>query len=482
MKLTLAWLKTHLETRASLDEIVALLIMRGLEVDGVENRAAHLAAFRVARVVKAEPHPNADKLRLCVVDAGAGEVQVVCGAPNARAGMIGVFAAPGVTIPRSGIVLKASAIRGIVSNGMLCSGWELGLSEDREGIIELPDGLTPGQPFAEAMGLDDPVLDVKVTANRADCLGVRGIARDLAAAEIGRLKPLAERWYEGKSDGAPAGDPVPGNFPCPITVRLEGPDAAACPLFLGRLVRGVRNGPSPPWLHSRLEAIGLRPISVLVDITNFMTFDLGRPLHVFDADKVKGDLTVRAARVGENLGALNGRSYALDPDMTVIADETGALSLGGVIGGESTGCTEATVNVYIEAALFDPVRTAATGRRLNLQSDARYRFERGLDPDFVAPGLEMATRLILALCGGTPSAVAVSGAVPEWRRILPFRPERVQSLGGIDIPAAVQRATLERLGCTVDRSAAWRRGPAALARRHRRRGRSRRRSTAHLRL
>ncbi|HXQ50653.1 MAG TPA: phenylalanine--tRNA ligase subunit beta [Stellaceae bacterium] len=449
MKTTLSWLKTHLETQASLDEIVALLVMRGFEVESIENRAKDLAPFRVARVIKAEPHPNADKLKLCVVDAGAGEVQVVCGAPNAHAGMLGVFAPPGALIPRSGEVLKASAIRGVLSNGMLCSGWELGLSEDREGIIELPPELEIGQPFATATGLDDPVLDVKVTANRGDCLGVRGIARDLAAAGVGKLASLGVRWYEGKDGGEPATAPVAGIFPCPIGVHLAGPDDKACPLFLGRMMRGVRNGPSPRWLAARLEAIGLRPISALVDITNFITFDLGRPLHVFDADKLAGDLAVRGARPGETLAALNGRGYVLDPEMTVIADDSGPLSLGGVIGGESTGCTEATVNVYIEAALFDPVRTAATGRKLNLQSDARYRFERGVDPEFVRPGLEAATRLVLALCGGEPSAVAQSGEEPLGHPLIRFRPDRAKSLGGLDITAAEQISILENLGCIV---------------------------------
>ena len=458
MKTTLAWLKTHLATEAPLDEIVALLVMRGLEVDGIENRAKDLAPFRVARVIKAEPHPNADKLRLCVVDAGAGEVQVVCGAPNARAGMLGVFAPPGALIPRSGIVLKASSIRGVASNGMLCSGWELGLSEDREGIIELPADLEIGRPYAQVIGLDDPVLDIKITANRADCLGVRGIARDLAAAGLGQLKELGVDWYKGAgaAGGDLATDPLPGRFPCPIAVHLAGPDDKACPLFLGRLVRGVRNGPSPPWLADRLTAIGLRPISALVDITNFITFDLDRPLHVFDADKIDGDLAVRAARPKEQLAALNGRTYALDDDMTVIADNSGPLSLGGVIGGESTGCTEATTNVYIEAALFDPLRTAATGRKLNLQSDARYRFERGLDPAFVRAGLEAATRLIQALCGGEASEIATSGAEPQWRRSIRFRPDRARSLGGIEIRAGEQRRILDSLGCTIaEEGAAW---------------------------
>ena len=436
MKTTLAWLKTHLETSASLDEIVASLVMLGLEVDGIENRGKDLAPFIVARVVSAEPHPNADKLRICLVDTGAAQVQVVCGAPNARAGLVGVFAPPGSTIPKSGMVLKQSNIRGVTSNGMLCSPAELGLSEDHAGIIELEGDLKPGQSFAAAIGLDDPVLDIKVTPNRADCLGVHGIARDLAAAGLGRLKALDR-------------SAVAGRFPCPVAAHLAGPDGKACPLFVGRLVRNVRNGPSPRWLQDRLTAIGLRPISALVDITNFITFDLNRPLHVFDADKISGDLVVRGARKGESLAALNGKSYALDGEMTVIADDREVLSLGGVIGGESTGCTEATRNVYIEAALFDPVRTAATGRRLQLQSDARYRFERGLDPDFVRTGMEIATRLLLELCGGEPSEVAVSGAVPAWRRRYAFRPERTRTLGGLEVRKAESQRILETLGFAI---------------------------------
>jgi phenylalanyl-tRNA synthetase beta chain len=436
MKTTLAWLKTHLDTAAGLDEIVATLVMRGFEVEGIENRAKDLAPFLVARVISAEPHPNADKLRVCLVDTGKDRVQVVCGAPNARAGLLGVFAPPGAVIPRSGMVLKQSTIRGVASNGMLCSADELGLSEDHQGIIELAGDFAPGRPVAAALGLDDPVLDIKVTPNRGDCLGVRGIARDLAASGIGGLKPLDAT-------------PVPGRFRSPIAVHLAGPDDKACPLFISRLVRNVRNGPSPGWLQDRLAAIGLRPISALVDITNFITFDLNRPLHVFDADKIAGDLVVRGARPGESVAALNGKSYALDAEMTVIADDREALSLGGVIGGDSTGCTEATRNVLIEAALFDPVRTAATGRRLQVQSDARYRFERGLDPDFVRPGIEIATRLMLELCGGEPSELAVSGAVPEWRRRYGFRPARAAGLGGVEVPAAESRRILEALGCSV---------------------------------
>ncbi|HYL31901.1 MAG TPA: phenylalanine--tRNA ligase subunit beta [Stellaceae bacterium] len=436
MKTTLAWLKAHLETSAALDAIVGKLVMLGLEVESVVDRSKPLAPFVVARVLEAKPHPDADKLKLCLVDTGHAKVEVVCGAPNARAGMLGVFAPTGAVIPRSGQALKASKIRGVMSNGMLCSGYELMLSDDHTGIIELPEGARPGESFVKAAGLDDPVLDVKVTPNRADCLSVRGLARDLAAAGMGKLAPL---------DAAP----VSGTFPCPIAVHLAGPDDKACPLFLGRVVRGLKNGPSPASLQERLSSIGLRPISALVDITNLLTFDLGRPLHVFDADKLSGDLAVRGARSGESLAALNGKTYALEPDMTVIADGSGVLSLGGVIGGAASGCTETTTSVFIEAALFDPMRTAATGRKLNVQSDARYRFERGLDPEFVGPGLEIATRLILELCGGTASEVGVSGTVPQWRRTIRFRPDRVRSLGGVEVAASEQRRILQALGCVV---------------------------------
>jgi phenylalanyl-tRNA synthetase beta chain len=320
---------------------------------------------------------------------------------------------------------------------MLMSAYELALSDDHEGIIELPQDAPLGTSYAGLLGLDDPVIDIKVTPNRADCLGVRGIARDLAAAGAGRLKPLDTT-------------PVEGSFRSPIAIKLT--DLKACPLFLGRHIRGLRNGSSPKWLRDRLEAIGLRPISALVDITNLLTFDLNRPLHVFDAGKIRGDLVVRFAKPGEKLLALNGREYELDPDVTAIADDTGVQSLGGVIGGEPTGCTEATTEVFVEAALFDPVRTAATGRRLEIVSDARYRFERGVDPEFVAPGLEIATRLILELCGGGPSEVVVAGTVPEWRRSYALRPERPATLGGLHVPADESRAILEALGCTVAES------------------------------
>ncbi len=434
MKTTLSWLKSHLDTEAPIAAIAERLVMLGHDVDGIADRGGALAGFVVARVVSAEPHPNADRLRVCVVDNGTSETQVVCGAPNARTGMKGVFGPAGVRIPKTGMVLAESAIRGVASKGMLMSAAELALGEDHSGIIELPSDAPVGTSYAALLGLDDPVIDLKVTPNRADCLGVRGIARDLAASGIGRLKPLDTT-------------PVEGRFRSPIAIHIE--DRKACPLFLGRHIRGLKNGPSPRWLRDCLEAIGLRPISALVDITNFVTFDINRPLHVFDAAKLAGDLTVRFARPGEKLLALNGREYELDPEITAIADPAGVQSLGGVIGGEATGCTEATTEVFVEAALFDPIRTAATGRRLEIVSDARYRFERGIDPAFVGPGLEVATRLILELCGGEASEVVVAGAEPQWRRDYRLRPERMSGLGGLHVPPAESRTVLEALGCAV---------------------------------
>jgi phenylalanyl-tRNA synthetase beta chain len=438
MKTTLGWLKTHLDTGATLDAIVDRLTMLGHEVEGVENRAAGLEPFSVASVVSAERHPNADRLKVCLVDTGSAQVQVVCGAPNAHTGMKGVFAPAGTIIPRTGALLKESMIRGVASRGMLCSAYELNLGDDHEGIIELPEDAPVGAPYASYAGLGDSVLDINVTANRPDCLGVRGIARDLAASGLGDLKRLDAT-------------PIPGQFCSPIRIHIG--DRSACPLFLGRHLRGLRNGPSPDWLRRRLEAIGLRPISTLVDITNFLTYDLDRPLHVFDAGRLRGDLTVRFACPGETLLALNGQEYALDAEITAIADEAGVQSLGGVIGGEATGCTEATTEVLIEAALFDAVRTAASGRRLNISSDARYRFERGLDPAFVRDGLEIATRLMLDLCGGEASEVITAGEVPDWRRRYVLRAERPRTLGGLDVPPEESVAILTALGFAVERLA-----------------------------
>ena len=435
MRTTLDWLRTHLDCDAPLAEIVGRLVMLGHDVESVQNRAAALEPFIVASVVSAERHPNADRLKVCVVETGHDQVQVVCGAPNARAGMKGVFAPAGTVIPRTGAVLKESIIRGVASRGMLCSTDELGLGDDHDGIIEVAPDVPVGAKYADLLGLGDAVIDIKVTPNRADCLGVRGIARDLAASGLGRLKPLDTT-------------PVPGRFRSAIGIAIE--DRSACPLFLGRHLRRLQNGPSPDWLRRRLEAIGLRPISSLVDITNILTFDLNRPLHVFDAGRLQGDLTVRLARGGETLLALDGQEYGLDPEVTVIADRGGVQSLGGVIGGEATGCTDATTEVFIEAALFDPVRTAATGRRLNISSDARYRFERGLDPAFVGDGLEIATRLMLELCGGEASEIVAAGVAPDWRRRYVLRAERPASLGGLDVPAEESAAILRALGCAVE--------------------------------
>ncbi|HYM31299.1 MAG TPA: phenylalanine--tRNA ligase subunit beta [Candidatus Cybelea sp.] len=438
MKFTLRWLREHLDTNADTKTIAGTLTRLGLEVENLHDPAAALRSFTVAQVLSAEPHPNADKLRVCTVDVGGEVLQVVCGAPNARAGMKGVFARTGSTIPGTGLHLKPAKIRGVESNGMLCSMREMGLSDEHEGIIDLPADAPIGKPFAEVLGLDDPVFEIKLTPNRQDCLGVRGIARDLAAAGLGTLKPL-----DAKA--------VPGGFKSPIGVRLDftPQTASACPLFVGRHIRNVKNAPSPRWLQDRLRAIGLRPISTLVDITNLVTFDLDRPLHVFDADKVRGGIQARLARPGEKLHALDGKDYALDGEICVIADESGPLGLGGVMGGEASGVSETTRNVFIEAALFDPMRTAATGRRLGIQSDARYRFERGVDPAFVRPGMEVATRLVLELCGGEPSEVVVAGAEPDWRRSIQLRPSRVRDLGGLDLAEREQVRILEALGFAV---------------------------------
>ncbi len=438
MKFTLSWLQAHLATDAGPAAIGAALTRVGHEVEAIVDRGAALKDFVVARVVEAGPHPNADKLMVCVVDAGGGRhVQVVCGAPNARTGLIGVFAPPGATIPGSGVVLKTAAVRGVESAGMLLSEREMGLSDEHTGIVELPADTTVGAPAAAALGLDDPLFDIAITPDRGDCLGVRGLARDLAAAGLGTLKPLDTTA-------------VAGEFASPIGVHLEfeAQAASACPYFVGRLIRGLRNGPSPKWLADRLTAIGLRPISALVDITNFLTYDLCRPLHVFDAAKVRGDLHVRLARAGERLAALNGKTYDLTPAMTVIADDEQVEALGGVIGGERSGCTAETTEVFVESALFDPVRTALTGRSLGILSDARFRFERGIDAAFLIPGMEIATRLILELCGGEPSTLVIAGAEPARRPAVVFRPARVGTLTGMSVPETAQARILGDLGFT----------------------------------
>ncbi|HMS95610.1 MAG TPA: phenylalanine--tRNA ligase subunit beta, partial [Tabrizicola sp.] len=406
--------------------------------------AAKLAASRICRVTEAVQHPNADRLRVCRVETwpdGPGgrteEVQVVCGAPNARTGLVGVFAPPGTHVPGTGVDLKPGNIRGVDSNGMLCSERELMLSDNHDGIIELPADAPMGVRYIDWKGLNDPVVEIKVTPNRPDALGIHGIARDLAARGMGKLKPVS----------AP---PVPGTFPTPIGVKIdEALKAKGCPHFTGRLIRGVKNGPSPDWLAARLKAIGLRPISALVDITNYFTFGLNRPLHVFDAAKVKGDLHIRPAREGETLLALDGKTYTLTPGQMVISDDHGPESLAGIMGGEASGCTPDTVDVFLESAFWDPITIAATGRALKINSDARYRFERGVDPAFTLPGLELATQMILDLCGGEAGTVVQDGAPIDTTRTYKLNPARVISLVGMDIPEATQRSTLTALGFTL---------------------------------
>jgi phenylalanyl-tRNA synthetase beta chain len=441
MKFTLSWLKDHLDTEAPLEMIVERLTAIGLEVDHVDDPAETLGPFRIARVLTADQHPNADRLRVLTVDPGDGSsVQVICGAPNARAGMRGVFAAPGTHIPGTGVDLQVGAIRGVESRGMMLSEREMGLSDEHEGIVELPEDAPVGTPFATWAGLDDPVITIDLTPNRADCLGVRGIARDLAASGLGTLKPLSADPVPA-AEGALAPPPVTLSFP-------DGP--SLCPAFALRLIEGVDNGPSPDWLKRRLMAIGLRPINRLVDVTNYITHDLNRPLHVFDADRVRGGLTVRRARQGESFEALDGRTYALDPSMCVIADEAGVESLAGIMGGEASGSTGATTRVLVESALWDPRNIARTGRALGIHSDARHRFERGVDPAFMEPGLEIATRMILQLCGGTPGRVEVAGDVPEGGRTVHFPPTEIRRLSGLSVDEARSTAILRTLGFIVE--------------------------------
>jgi len=435
VKFTLPWLKEHLDTTASLPEIVDTLTMIGLDVENVEDHAALLKPFVIANVLSAEKHPNADRLRVCMVDIGDGKpIQVVCGAPNARAGMKGVFSAPGTFIPGKNITLAVGTIRGVESRGMLCSAAELMIADDHEGIIELPPDAPVGKSYTEWAKLGDPVIEINLTPNRPDCTGVSGIARDLGATDIGDFKDRPPK-------------PVKGTFPCPVKVTLDfGQTHPLCPAFSLRLVKGVKNGVSPNWLEKRLTAIGLRPINALVDITNFITFDRGRPLHVFDAAKVHGNLTVRRARRGETLLALDGKTYELDAAMCVIADDKGVESLAGVIGGEATGCSEATTDVLIESALWDPLNIADTGRKLAINSDARYRFERGVDPNFMLPGLELATQMVMELCGGTPSEVVVAGDPLPKETIIDFPLTELPRLTGMKLSLPEVRRVLEKLG------------------------------------
>ena len=434
MKFTLSWLKTHLETDAALADITATLTRIGLELEGVEDPTAALATFRIAHVVEAVQHPNADRLRVCTVDTGDGIVSVVCGAPNARTGMKGVFAAPGSFIPGTQATLRVGEIRGVQSAGMLLSAREMGLGEDHSGIVDLPEDAPVGVPYVHWAGLDDPVIEVNVTPNRGDCFSVRGIARDLAAAGIGTLKPWQPARIEARFHDGPRW-------------RIDWPEA--CPWILGRTIRGVKNSPSPKWLQDRLTSIGLRPINALVDVTNFFTVDLGRPLHVFDVAKLTGDVLTLRRGGGETFRALNGKDYTATPEDCVIADAAGVQSMAGVIGGEPTGCDATTTSVFIECALFDPVRVALTGRRHQVVSDARQRFERGIDPALMPDAMEAATAMIIDLCGGEPGEVTEAGAQPAWQRDATLRFARIAAFGGSGIPADEAVESLQRLGFAV---------------------------------
>jgi phenylalanyl-tRNA synthetase beta chain len=435
MKFTLGWLKEHLDTDASLAEVTDKLTMIGLEVEHIENPAEKFAPFKVVEVISAVQHPNADRLRVCMVNTGEGKpIQIVCGAPNARGGMKAVLGTPGTYIPGKNITLGVGKIRDVESHGMLISGAEIEFSDDHDGIIEMPADAPVGKPFAEVLGVNDPVIEINLTPNRPDCTGVNGIARDLGATSIGTFK-----------DRPPKA--VKGQFPCPVKVTLDfGQTQSLCPAFGLRLVKGVKNGPSPEWLQKRLMAIGLRPINALVDITNFITYDRGRPLHVFDAAKVKGNLTVRRAKNGETLLALDGKTYTLDEATCVIADEKGVESLAGIMGGEESGCDASTTDVLIESALWDEFNIATTGRKLGINSDARYRFERGVDPAFMLPGLELATQMVIDLCGGTPSEIVVAGEVPVKEKVIDFPLGEVTRLSGLKIGAPESRRLLEHLG------------------------------------
>jgi phenylalanyl-tRNA synthetase beta chain len=440
MKFTLSWLKDHLDTDAPVEEIVETLTRIGLEVEGVENPAEKLKGFKVARVLTAERHPQADKLQVLTVDSGDGQpLQVVCGAPNARAGLVGVLGQPGATVPANGMELRVSAIRGVESNGMMCSSRELELGDDHDGIIELPADAPVGTAFADYSGADDPVIDISVTPNRQDCMGVRGIARDLAAAGLGVLKPFDAGTV-----------PERGLSPAP-EIRIDDPEA--CPAFYGRVIRGVRNGASPDWIQRRLKAVGQRPISAIVDITNYVMLDHGRPSHAYDLAKLSGPVVARRARDGETALALNGKEYTLTSDMTVIADDVGVHDIAGIMGGEHSGVSETTTDILLEIAYFTPERIARTGQALGLTSDARQRFERGVDPAFLEAGVEIITALILEHCGGEASGLFRAGRPPLEARRLRYDPGLCARLGGLEVPAEEQRAILERLGFTV--SAEW---------------------------
>ncbi len=450
MKFTLSWLKEHLDTDASVEAIAEKLNAIGLEVEGIENAAEKLSAFRIAKVLSAAPHPQADKLQVLSVDAGDGPLQVVCGAPNARAGLVGVFGAPGAVVPSNGMILKVAAIRGVESNGMMCSTRELELGDDHDGIIELLDDAPVGEVYASWAGLDDAVFDVAITPNRQDCMGVRGIARDLAAAGVGLLKPLeAFNPTQGLSGESSPSDNIATPELADRSVEIRTDDPEGCPAFYGRVIRGVTNGASPDWMQRRLKAIGQRPISALVDITNYVMFDLGRPSHAYDLTTLSGAVVARRAKDGEMVTALNGKTFTLTSAMTVIADDNGAHDIGGIMGGEHSGVADTTTDVLLEVAYFDPERIAKTGQALSLTSDARARFERGVDPAFLDEAIEILTGMIVGICGGSASEVIRAGSPPVANKTIAHDPTLCARLGGIDVPPRDQQAILERLGFVV---------------------------------
>ena len=435
MKFTLSWLKEHLDTDASLMEITDKLTALGLELEELTDPTEIYAPFKVAYVESATKHPDADRLNVCIVDTGSEKIQVVCGAPNARTGMKGIFAPNGAYIPGSDITLKKGKIRGQESNGMLVSEREMNLSDEHDGIIEVADDVEIGTPLTDVFDMNDPVIDIALTPNRGDCAGVRGIARDLAAAGMGTLKELTIPTIT--SNGASS-----------VNVNIDAKEQ--CPLFMGRLVKNIENKSSPAWMQNRLKAVGLRPISALVDITNYVSLDLCRPLHVYDADLLKGDITVRLSKDGEEFEALNDKSYTVKDGMTAIADESGLIGLGGIVGGVSTGCTEATKNVFLECAYFDPMSIARAGRALGVESDARYRFERGVDPEFIAQATDLATQLILDICGGEASDVVKAGDMPSWQREYEYDFNYTKKRTGVEIPQSEQVQILTDLGFTVN--------------------------------
>lgn len=443
MKFTLSWLKDHIDTNASVEEIEKTLSAIGLEVESIDDPSDTLGAFTIAKIVSAKKHPDADRLQVCQVEVAPGEphLEIVCGAPNAKPGLVTVFAPIGTYVPGLDVTLEKRKVRGVVSNGMLCSGGELQLGEDGDGIMDLDTKLSEsiGARYIDVAGLDDPVFDIAITPNRPDCTGVRGVARDLAAAGLGKLKPApVYKGVEGKTDS-----------PISIALNFTPETEDACPVFAGRYVKGVANKPSPDWVANRLTAIGLRPINALVDVTNYISYDMGRPLHVYDADKLDGNIQARLGKAGEDFLGLDGKTYNVDETMCVIADDKNVLGFGGVMGGEDTGCTEKTTNVFIESAWFDPIRTAQTGRKSDLITDARYRFERGVDPQSVMPGLDQATHMILDICGGSPSKSIVAGTTPDPKTKIDFDTGLVERLTGVALADKDIEKILTDLGFEV---------------------------------